>query len=144
MREMSELQRVSEMIHLIVLMSEPESGISIAKRKKSEDREKRLLKEVEVYVYCNAQRDFKLEDIAKHVGMNRTSFCVFFKRATGKTFISYLNEYRMDLACKQLRESNLSISEVCYKSGFNDVPYFNRMFKSKMGVSPTEYRNKNK
>ncbi len=142
MREMTGLQRISQMVHLVVLMTEPDNGQSIGKRKKSEDHDEKMLKEVEVYVYCNAQRDFKLEDIAKHVGMNRTSFCVFFKRATGKTFITYLNEYRMELACKQLREGTLSISEVCYKSGFNDVPYFNRTFKKMMGVSPTEYRSK--
>lgn len=141
MRGMDDLQRISQMVHLVVLMTEPEAGYSITERKKSVERDQKLLNEVEVYVYCNAQRDFKLEHIAKHVGMNRTSFCVFFKRATGKTFITYLNEYRMDLACKLLREGNLSISEVCYKSGFNDVPYFNRTFKKKHGVSPTEYRN---
>ena len=141
MRNMTELQRLSQMVHLVVLMTEPDAGNSIMERKKSVEREQRLLNEVEVYVYCNAQRNFKLEDIAKHVGMNRTSFCVFFKRATGKTFITYLNEYRMNLACKMLKESTLSVSEVCFKSGFNDVPYFNRTFKKMFGISPTEYRN---
>lgn len=143
MQEMTDLQRLSSMIHLVVLMTEPESGSDIAGRKRSIDRKEKFMKEVEIYVSCNAQRDFKLEDIAKHLGMNRTTFCVVFKRTTGKTFITYLNEYRMELACKLLREDHLSISEVCYKSGFNDVPYFNRTFKRMMNVSPTDYRLKN-
>jgi len=144
MQEMNSLQRISQMVHLVVLMTEPESNTEIAGKRKSIEREQRLLQEVEIYVTCNAQRDFRLEDIAKHVGMNRTSFCVFFKRSTGRTFISYLNAYRMKLACKLLRESHLSVSEVCYKSGFNDVPYFNRSFKRMFGMSPTEYRNQGK
>lgn len=89
---------------------------------------------------CNARREISLDDVARHVGMNRASFCVFFKKATGKTFVNYLNEYRIELACKLLEEKKMAVSEICYQAGFNNVPYFNRVFKKLKGVAPTEYK----
>ena len=77
--------------------------------------------------------------LADHVGMNRSSFCTFFKKATGQTYITYLNKLRVDRACYLLRQGSFNITEVCYMVGFNDVPYFNRCFKNNRGMSPKEY-----
>ena len=78
--------------------------------------------------------------VARHIGMNRTSFCIFFKRTTGQTFVTYLNEHRIRLACQLLRQKKMSVSEICYAVGFNDVPYFNRVFKRCNGVTPRKYK----
>ena len=77
--------------------------------------------------------------IAEHVGMNRSSFCTFFKKATGQTYITYLNKLRVDRACYLLRQGKFNVTEVCYMVGFNDVPYFNRCFRNNRGMSPKDY-----
>lgn len=87
----------------------------------------------------NYARAITIDMIANHVGMNRSSFCTFFKKATGQTYITYLNKLRVDRACYLLREGKFSITEVCYMVGFNDVPYFNRCFKNNRGMSPKDY-----
>ena len=77
--------------------------------------------------------------IAEHVGMNRSSFCTFFRKATGQTYITYLNKFRIEKACTLLRKKTKDVSEVCYMVGFNDVPYFCRCFRNNRGMSPREY-----
>ena len=74
--------------------------------------------------------------------MNRSSFCIFFKKVTGKTFITYLNEYRIELVCQKLKQQKMNISEACFQSGFNNITYFNRVFKQMKGISPSEYIKK--
>ncbi len=62
--------------------------------------------------------------------MNKTAFCLFFKKATGESFVAYLNVFRLQMACTMLTRSSKNISEICYAVGFTDIPYFNRAFKS--------------
>ena len=94
------------------------------------------MNQIQTYVICNAKRDITLDDVARYVGMNRASFCIFFKKATGKTFVTYLNEYRIGLACQLLRQKRMTVSEICYNVGFNNVPYFNRTFKRHKASPP--------
>lgn len=72
--------------------------------------------------------------------MNKSAFCVFFRKMAGKTFVQYLNECRIQMACRMLEKGEKSVSEVCYAVGFGDVPYFHRMFKRMTGVSPGKYK----
>ncbi|WP_319229007.1 AraC family transcriptional regulator [Draconibacterium orientale] len=89
----------------------------------------------------NYQRSISLDEVAQYIGMNRSSFCSFYKREKGKTFFTDLNEYRVDCSCMMLRETNIPISDICFAAGFNDVPHFNRTFKKIKGQSPNNYRN---
>lgn len=130
--------RVALMIKLLLVIAGNDKEHVVGKYRKV-DREKSRLNQIQIYVICNAKREITLDDIAQHVGMNRASFCVFFKKATGKTFINYLNEYRIGLACQLLRQRKMAVSEICYQVGFNNVPYFNRVFKRLTGISPGEY-----
>ncbi|MGI6222203.1 MAG: AraC family transcriptional regulator [Prevotella sp.] len=98
------------------------------------------LKEVEVYISCNHRHNVTIDLVAAHMGMNRSAFCTRFKRETGQTFINYLNDYRLGIARRLLAKGGMKVSEVCYQSGFNDVPYFNRLFKSRFHVSPGQFR----
>ncbi|ADV42703.1 AraC family transcriptional regulator [Bacteroides helcogenes] len=138
MRDLDDSGRVAPMINLLLLLAG--NGMeSVVGRHQKIDKEKNRLNQIQVYVVCNVKRDITLDDVARHVGMNRASFCVFFKKVTGKTFVTYLNEYRVEMACRLLKLKKMSVSEICYQVGFNNVPYFNRVFKRLKGISPGEY-----
>lgn len=98
------------------------------------------MKEVEIFIRCNYRRSLTIGHIAAHMGMSRSAFCIRFRREAGQTFVAALNEYRLRIACRLLAKTAMKVSEVCYHSGFNDVPYFNRLFRSRFGLSPGLYR----
>jgi AraC-like DNA-binding protein len=72
--------------------------------------------------------------------MSTTAFCNFFKRKTGKTVITYINEYRIAQACKMLISTDKNIGEIAFECGFNNISNFNRTFKSIIGKTPGTYR----
>jgi AraC-like DNA-binding protein len=72
--------------------------------------------------------------------MSSSAFCRFFEQSTGKTLFQYLKEVRIGYACKLLQETDMSISSICYESGFNNFSHFNNQFKEVNTVSPGEYR----
>lgn len=138
MGDQEDVERLASMIRLLAVLSLTDEAHIVGSDKKTDTRQERLDK-VRTYVICNASRDISLDDVVRHVGMNRSAFCVFFKRAMGKTFITYLNEYRIELACQLLKQKSRSVSEICYHVGFTNIPYFNRTFKKMKGCSPTQY-----
>lgn len=95
------------------------------------------------YINKNYEKKIKIEDISTLIGMTDSSFCHFFKKRTQKSFIDYLNEVRIGHAAVQLIETTKTISEVCYNCGFNNVSNFNRIFRTKKGLTPTEFRKFN-
>jgi AraC-like DNA-binding protein len=142
MAHQSDLARLVGLLHLLVLIVENMDDAKIIDRIDcSTDAEKKM-KEVETYVNCNYSREITIEKIARYMGMNRSAFCTFFRKTRGMTFVTYLNAYRIDAACHLLHKNVSNIAEVCYKSGFRDIPYFNRVFKRIKGITPSEYRKK--
>ncbi len=91
------------------------------------------------YVFDNLEQEISLEIIAEKVHMSKSSFCKYFKKRTKTTFTEYINGLRIAKASKLLSESDLTISEVCFTSGFNSLSYFNRQFKKRKNISPTAY-----
>lgn len=81
-----------------------------------------------------------LTDMASLVGMSDTAFSHFFKSKTNMTFIDYLNDMRIAHACQLLSETDQTISEICYNSGFNNISNFIRMFKKRKQMTPNAYR----
>ena len=92
------------------------------------------------YLNDEYKHSIRLEDAAEIANMSVTSFSRFFKKCTGKTFVKYINELRVGQACKLLIESDLTVSEVCFEVGFNNVSNFNRRFVERHAKSPTRYR----
>lgn len=81
-----------------------------------------------------------LDDVANAAHMTPHAFCRYFKKHTGHTFVSFLNEVRINEACKRLIDhSSDSISSIAYKCGFNSITNFNRVFRAVIGSSPREY-----
>ncbi|WP_111706366.1 AraC family transcriptional regulator [Lutibacter citreus] len=96
------------------------------------------------FVSHNFKRSIPLDEIAEKVSMTVPAFCRYFKKSTNKTFTQFVNEFRIVHATKLLSESQSSITEICFESGFNNFSHFNKLFKKFTGQSPLKYRNEMK
>jgi len=94
------------------------------------------------YLMKNYREDVSLEKLAGLVNMAEGSLCRFFKMNMGITIFEYLNKIKTEFACKLLMDQNLSMTEVCFDSGFNNLSHFNKQFKKITGVPPSEYRKR--
>ena len=94
-----------------------------------------------IYAYAkeNYTKKIKLEDAAKLINMSVPSFSRLIKQRTGKSFVDFMNEIRLGLATRMLIETNKSVSEVGYDCGFNNISYYNRIFRKKQGCTPSEF-----
>ncbi|MDO5980259.1 AraC family transcriptional regulator [Flavivirga spongiicola] len=92
------------------------------------------------YVKENYHTKIKVQDAASIINMTTISFSRLIKQRTGKTFIDFVNDLRLGFATRKLIETNDSISEICYKCGFNNISNFNRMFKKRQNCTPSEFR----
>lgn len=93
---------------------------------------------IDRFLSCNLHRKFSLDEISSYVGMNRTYFCLFFKKHYGVSLTDHVNSLRIDMACTMIKQGKTSISDIALLCGFPTVTYFNRIFKKKMGRTPTE------
>lgn len=93
------------------------------------------------YVSEHFKNTISLEEISDQVSMTEQAFSRYFKNKTGKTFTQFVNEYRLVHASKLLSEQHLSITDICFESGFNNFSHFNKKFKEFTGKSPSQYRN---
>lgn len=100
------------------------------------------LDSIMLYLHENYQKRITLSEVAKLTNMSDASLMRFLKKWTGKTFIDNLNEIRVAEAVCRLTDTSDSISEICYRCGFNNLSNFNRVFKRRRGSTPTEYREK--
>ncbi|MDD6174622.1 MAG: AraC family transcriptional regulator [Firmicutes bacterium] len=80
-----------------------------------------------------------LEQIAAQAEMSPRYFCRFFQELTHRSPVEYLNYYRIEQAGDRLLHSALSVTEIAYSCGFNDLSYFIRVFKKQKGVTPKKY-----
>ncbi|MGF7073061.1 AraC family transcriptional regulator [Mucilaginibacter sp. 3215] len=92
------------------------------------------------YIIHHYGKELTLEDVAKIAFMTPESFCRYFKKHTGHTFVSFLNEVRINEACKKLVANRFeTINTVAYKCGFKSITNFNRVFKLIIGITPKNY-----
>ncbi|MGH4122280.1 MAG: AraC family transcriptional regulator [Clostridium sp.] len=108
-----------------------------------ESRQMERLKKLDMvfaHVEKNYQNHIGLDEISKVAGFSKFHFTRFFKENTGMTFLEYLNNFKITKSEWYLMYDSNSIIEVAYKSGFNSVKTFNRVFKNLKGSAPMEYR----
>lgn len=87
---------------------------------------------------------FKADDLAKALGISRNSLTTRVKEAYGSTPTDVITNYRVQAATELLTQTELTISEIAYRVGFNDPKYFSRVYRKMTGISPTEARINNK
>jgi len=112
-----------------------ESYLSSSYKSSDVDR----LESVFEYVNSHYREPISTQNIASEVGLTTNSFCRFFKKMTSKSFIHFVNEYRIGKAIELFNEAPYPISEVMFKSGYTDPSYFSRQFKKKQGITPSAY-----
>jgi AraC-like DNA-binding protein len=92
------------------------------------------------YLQEKLVNEIDLDDVAKIACMNKAAFCRFFKQQTNKTLTNFINELRVGMACRLLLETKDDIWQVAFACGFQDVSYFNQVFKSYRGTHPSGFR----
>lgn len=118
------------------LLEELEAGLHAQEDAEDEDVS------IVAYLMEHFQEDLSLETVSRELSMSISSVRRKLQRETGDNFQHCLVTLRMERACTLLRESELSITEVAYSSGFHDALYFRRAFKKCFGITPSEYRTR--
>ena len=111
--------------------------LSIARNRST----KSIVYKAEEYVRSNyANEGLSLDDICEALGVSNSYFSTIFKKETGKSFVGYLTDYRMERASRLLIETNEKSYIIARSVGYTDPNYFSYVFKRKFGVSPSKYR----
>lgn len=98
------------------------------------------IKSVYDFVQRSLHNRITLDTAASLLNMAPGSFCRFFKKRTGKSFIQYVKEIRISHASGMLSDTEIPVAQICFESGYNNLANFNFYFKSIMKMTPTEYR----
>lgn len=93
------------------------------------------------YMRNHYDKEISLEDLARQVSMTEASFSRFIKKRTGLTFVESLNNIRLGHASRLLIDTTMNIAEISFKCGFNNLSYFNRVFKKKYACTPRQFRD---
>ena len=99
-----------------------------------------LVRNIINFIEESLYSDVSVNEIASLFNYNEKYIGKLFKSQTGFTVKEYLNKRRLDNAEKLLRNTKIPITEISSKSGFNNVTYFNRLFKKHFNLSPKDYR----
>lgn len=92
------------------------------------------------FLWENYKEAFSLQDVARVANLSVNHFVRSFKHETGKTPFEYLLEIKIERAKEMLRRKQLNITEVCFSCGFNNNCHFTTVFKKKVGITPSTYR----
>jgi AraC-like DNA-binding protein len=137
------LQRIILILKILDIISNSKEYVCLASEgyvNSFSQKHIKRLDEVFNYIMGHFYEDITLQKIALIANMTPTAFCKFFKNKTNKTLSNFINEIRISYACKLLLDQNLSISQICYQSGFNNLPNFNKNFKRFTNQVPSAYK----
>lgn len=140
------IHRISHLLEVLDVMTAgndqvPLSSLNYANIKLNTDDIDRMEKLYD-YVFRNFSHGISIEEVAEVLNISKHSFCRYFKSRTNKVFSEFLSEVRIGNACKLLIENRLSISQICYESGFNNISNFYRQFKQVKKLTPSEFQKK--
>lgn len=112
---------------------------NLRQHSRSLDNVKLILKHVETHY----QEKLSIQEMAGLCGFSCSHFMKFFKQYMGMSFIDYLNDYRLTMAARMLSVSHDAIVTIAAETGFENLSYFNRLFKRRFGMTPSRYRSAN-
>ena len=137
------IDRILDLLTILKLMSTTEecsvlSGNGFSKNIQATDCVR--INDVYEFILNKYAEDPTLEDVARVACMSTTAFCRYFKMHTNKTYVQFLNEVKIGNASKLLIDNKLTISQICFETGFNNFNHFNKLFKRITGYTPSQYQ----
>ncbi len=129
-----------EIINILLSSKEYEPLANLGYNHTYKEKDAERLNGVYKYLMMNFAKPISLADVANIAHMTPPAFCSFFKKRTQKSFTEFLNELRIGHACKLIQNQELSISDICFESGYQNFANFNKSFKKKLGKTPSNYR----
>ncbi|MBU1331484.1 MAG: AraC family transcriptional regulator [Gammaproteobacteria bacterium] len=146
MRKIADSQGITRLGHFFILMellagSEDYQLLSAVTSSALGDEQhvERINRAVD-YIFQHYAQDLSQEEVAEYLGMTPTYFSRFFKQATGRGFVEFVNRLRVSKSCELLSKSDKPVTEVCFESGFSNISNFNRRFQQLKGMTPSGYR----
>ena len=106
----------------------------------AEHTDKERIKTVFEYTFHHYKEKILVDDLASVLNMSVESFCRYFKNKTKKTYIRFLMEVRIGIACRLLVEDEKNVAQISYDCGYNTISHFNHQFKFITGNRPLEYK----
>lgn len=116
-----------------------ESHLSSFPRAESQGRLDKLFQEGEAFIEYNYNKPISVQDVARHMKVDRTYCWKIFRQYTGQSTQQYLMNYRINKSAELLHHSGMSLSEAAQGVGISDLNYFSRLFKKIKGISPSRY-----
>jgi AraC-like DNA-binding protein len=138
----SDTNQILELFKLLDFLSQSAELEPLASRiieNNPNDKETARLNQIYNYSAKHFKRKISIEEIAEVANLSSNSFCRYFKNRTRKHFSHFLNEIRVEYACKLIKENQFQVTQVCYEAGFNNFPNFNNAFKKITGKTPLQY-----
>lgn len=112
----------------------------IIEQRKKRNCDSSLMDHIIEYVEKNYNRNISLNDVAAELHFNYSYLSHYFNTQSSINFKEYLNNIRIGKAKRLLIECDLSISDICFQTGFADPAYFSRVFRKITGLTPTDYK----
>lgn len=140
---LNSFDRMNYFFRMMHIIGQSDSNIHLASEEYLKKRFRTGNKRISVlhdYLMNNYREDIDLAKLASLVNMAEGSLCRFFKMNVGLSIFEYLNQIKVEFACNLLMNKEMSMGDICFDSGFNNLSHFNKQFRKNTGVTPTEYR----
>jgi AraC-like DNA-binding protein len=128
------------LLDLLVQSADPVKLASAAYRADPSRYAETRINHVLAFIGKNLSQELRETELAALAGQSVSAFSRYFRRHTGVPFVQYVNRLRINLACQLLMSRELSITDICYQVGFNNLSNFNRQFLLLKDMSPTRWR----
>lgn len=145
MQQLSDLSRLALLISIFsTLASAPDRELqALSKRSFSmtgTDEQQEAIRRAVSYIIAHYRETIRLPELLELTGMSRATFARQFQLHAGRSFSTFLNQVRLQAVCRALRNTSEPITSIALENGFNQLSFFNRLFRREFGVNPSTYR----
>ncbi len=141
----SGMTRLLKLLEILDLLAHSKHAVPLSSKTFAPSlkrRDERRIDDVCRFIHDNIAQPIEQPEAARRAHLSVSAFSRFFKKSLGRTFSEYVNELRVGQACRLLIESDKSVAEIAFGSGFENLSNFNRRFRALKGISPRVYRRK--